>query len=187
MPEKSPQETALGLLEYKRRPLKRIERGMLKPSERHLTEDQGWKEAEAAIEEQRKASEALQREELDRAFAEARSQLGYAQSAGYGTGGAWEARRTALERGGLQERMKLGYKWDEFEAAQNLKWLYMQDQQAFQLELAKYTADIQKDLMKYMAELNDPSWWEQIGWIVGTGLSIWNPWAGAATAAKQWV
>ena len=137
-----------------------------------------YSEEEALIAEERKAGEALQRAEIDRALAEARMRLGYQQSAGYGTGGAWEARRAGIERAGLGYITTMQHGWNKFEAAEKLKILAREDMQAFQFELARYNADLQKELAKYMAELNDPAWWEQLGSIVGLGMGIFSPYFG---------
>lgn len=121
-----------------------------------------WKEYGAGL--QRELQTAY-----DRSLAEAQGRLGYGLStSGSGEGGLAEASRLALSEEAQAKRMDISQR-----AGQVLQQAYlqfMQTKDAYAFEMAKVGAQYQ--YAKEMAEMNQPSWWESLGGIVGMGVGM---------------
>jgi hypothetical protein len=132
-----------------------------------------------AVAGQEKAETALERE-----MAKLRARLGYAQSAGAGTGGRWESAKLAMGVAGAQQLQQIQSDWQMWQSQMAYQWAMMEDQQKHQIYLQNLAFQQQMQLNKQMAELNDPSWWQQFGSIIGRGLGVWGmagfPWFGSA-------
>ena len=70
--------------------------------------------------------------------------------------------------------MKIDDQWRQWEASQHLNFLNIKDQQQHQLTMGANQAYYQQEALKLQAELNDPTWWQTFGSIVGMGLGIWG-------------
>lgn len=118
--------------------------------------------------------EGLQRElqtAYDRSLAEAQGWLGYGLSmSGSGEGGLAEASRLALQTEAQNKRMDISQRADQVLQQAYLQFMQTKDQQAF--EMAKMGAQYQ--YAKEMAEMNEPSWWESLGGIVGMGVGLFG-------------
>ena len=118
----------------------------------------------------------LQREAqtaYDRSLAEAQGRLGYGLSmSGSGEGGLAEASRLALTTEAQNKRMDIASMRAKALQEAYLQFMTTKDTQAF--ELAKLAATYEYN--KKMAEMNQPSWWESVGQIIGTGLGIALAW-----------
>jgi hypothetical protein len=123
----------------------------------------------------------------DRSLAEARSNLGYSLSAtGSGEGGLANASRLALETEAQNKRMDIATKRDQVLQQAYLQFMQTKDAQSF--EMAKMKAGYEYN--KQIAEMNQPSWWESLGGIVGSGFGIvgglgWQPFASEEKAAGK--
>ena len=111
---------------------------------------------------------------LERELAKLRMRMGYNQSAGAGTGGRWDLARGNMLNAGAQKQMQLGHDWEKWEAQQAQNWAIMQDQQAHGEKMAQLQYQYNLELMKQQAELNDPTWWQTFGSIVGMGAGLWG-------------
>ena len=111
---------------------------------------------------------------LEQEMAKLRMRLGYNQSAGAGTGGWWNLAKLGMETAGMQKGQQLASDWSQWQAGQHLGYLGREDQQAHQLKLQDLQYRQQLELMRQQAELNDPSWWESFGSIVGTATAMWG-------------
>ena len=125
-----------------------------------------WKEFSTDL--QREAQTAF-----DRSYAEAQGRLGYGLSmSGSGEGGLAEASRLALTTEAQNKRMDIATMASKMMNQAHIEFLNTKDSQAF--ELQKLNIQIQAN--KQVAEMNQPSWWESLGQIIGTGLGIALAW-----------
>ena len=124
---------------------------------------------------------------LEQEMAKLRMRLGYNQSAGAGTGGWWNLAKSGMETAGMQKGQQLASDWSQWQGDQWRGYMQREDQQAYGMQMADLQYRQQLELVRQQAELNDPSWWESFGSIIGTGLGIWGmagfPLFGAAAAA----
>jgi len=111
---------------------------------------------------------------LEQEMAKLRMRLGYNQSAGAGTGGWWNLAKLGMETAGMQKGQQLASDWSQWQAGQEMNYMNREDQQAYGLQMADLQYRQQLELMRKQAELNDPSWWESFGSIVGTATAIWG-------------
>jgi len=111
---------------------------------------------------------------LERELAKLRMRLGYNQSAGAGTGGWWNLAKLGMETAGMGKQLDLQQQWQMWEAQQKSDWAKTQDAQAHQAQMMRLQGQQQLMLMQQQAELNDASWWESFGSIIGMGLGIWG-------------
>lgn len=111
---------------------------------------------------------------LEREMAKLRMRLGYNQSAGAGTAGWWNLAKLGMETTGMTKQMDLEQQWEMWEDQQKSNWAKMQDSQAHQMQMQRLQGQQQMELMRQQAELNDPTWWESFGSIIGMGLGIWG-------------
>ena len=127
-----------------------------------------------------KYNTALQRElqtAFDRSYAEAQGRLGYGLSiTGSGEGGLAEASRLALTTEAQNKRMDIKNEYNKRLEGAYYQFMLTKDAQAF--EMAKLGA--QYEYQRKLAEMNQPSWWESLGSIVGMGFGIagglgWKP------------
>jgi len=109
---------------------------------------------------------------LEREMAKLRMRMGYNQYAGAGTGGWWNLARGAMETAGMQKGMELADQWTQWQTDQYIKYMKLKDQQAHELQMAAFAYQQQMELMKQQAELNDPSWWQTFGSIVGMSAAF---------------
>ena len=109
---------------------------------------------------------------LEREMAKLRMRLGYNQSAGAGTGGWWNLAKSGMETAGMQKGQQLASDWSQWQAGQHLGYLGREDQQAHQLKLQDLQYRQQLELMRQQAELNDPTWWNSFGSVVGIGAAL---------------
>ena len=134
-----------------------------------------------------KYNTALQRElqtAFDRSYAEAQGRLGYGLSiTGSGEGGLAEASRLALTTEAQNKRMDIKNEYNKRLEGAYYQFMLTKDAQAF--EMAKLGA--QYEYQRKLAEMNQPSWWESLGSIVGMGFGIagglgWKPFSSTAKA-----
>ena len=111
---------------------------------------------------------------LEREMAKLRMRLGYNQSAGAGTGGWWNLARSGMETAGMQKGQEIANQWEQFKLQNWLDYMNREDTQSFQKDMITRQTQAQLELMKQQAELNDPTWWNSFGSIVGMGLGIWG-------------
>jgi hypothetical protein len=108
--------------------------------------------------------------------------MGYSLSAtGSGEGGLAAASRQALTTEAQNKRMDIASQRDI--ALQNayMQFMTTKDQQAF--DMAKMQAQHQYNVK--LAEMNQPSWWESLGPIVGMGLAMFGGPIGAAVGGAM--
>jgi len=100
---------------------------------------------------------------IDQEMARQRMQLGYSQSAGYGGSGMWDRAKVALGQTAMGARA---------DAAQQSQDMILQGQLGFMQNKDAVSAQQQQLALQYdynrrLAEMNDPSWWEQAAGVVG--------------------
>jgi hypothetical protein len=108
---------------------------------------------------------------FDRSYADAQGKLGYGLSmSGSGEGGLAEASRLALTQEAQNKRMDIAATRDQMLQQAYIQFMTTKDQQAF--DMAKMAAGY--EYQRKMAEMNQPSWWESLGSILGmaTALSL---------------
>jgi len=124
---------------------------------------------------------------LEREMAKLRMRLGYNQSMGAGTAGWWNLARGGMLTEGMKKYQDIASDWERWQTGQYLGYMSREDQQAHQLKMQQIAYQQQLELMRQQAELNDPTWWQTLGSIVGIGLGIWAiagfPWFTATAAA----
>ena len=124
--------------------------------------------------------EQMQRElntAFDRSYADARGRLGYGLAmGGSGEGGLAEAARMQLTTEAQNKRMDIASQRDTMLQQAYIQFMTTNDAQAF--ELAKMAANYEYN--RQIAEMNQPSFWDSLGPIVGMGLAMFGGPLGAA-------
>lgn len=105
-------------------------------------------------------------ESYQQEMARAKMKLGYAQSAGAGTSGVWDAASLALRRQGSSTRMQIKNMAEQAMWKAEATYMAVGDQFAHQEQMAH----IQGEYNLMMAELNSPGWWDALGSFAGFGL-----------------
>jgi hypothetical protein len=106
---------------------------------------------------------------FDRSYADAQGKLGYGLSmSGSGEGGLAEASRLALTQEAQNKRMDIAATRDQMLQQAYIQFMTTKDQQAF--DMAKMAAGY--EYQRKMAEMNQPTWWDSLGSIVGMGMGM---------------
>ena len=114
---------------------------------------------------------------FDRSYADARGRLGYGLAmGGSGEGGLAEAARMQLTTEAQNKRMDIAATRDTMLQQAYIQFMTTKDAQAF--ELAKMAANYEYN--RQIAEMNQPSFWDSLGPIVGMGLAMFGGPLGAA-------
>ena len=108
----------------------------------------------------------------ERALAKRQAQmkLGFAQSSGPGTAGAWGAAELALERDFGLQAVRDRNAANQFATQFKLNWNLQQDQWSQDKAMLNLNFKRQQALLQQQAELNSSSWYEQLGSIIGFGV-----------------
>lgn len=121
---------------------------------------------------------------VEQAIARRNMQLGYLRSGTAGTSGSWDAAQSALQRYGTKLQTQAESTAEQFELGQHLEFLTREDAKEHERDMALLAFRQQMALLERQAELNEPSWWQGLGSIVGLGLGVmFSPWEGTVGAA----
>ena len=101
---------------------------------------------------------------------QAKMKLGFAQSSGPGTAGAWGAAELALERDFGLQAVRDRNAANQFATQFKLNWNLQQDQWSQDKAMLNLNFKRQQALLQQQAELNSSSWYEQLGSIIGFGV-----------------
>jgi len=121
-------------------------------------------------------------DQLALAKRQAQMKLGFAQSSGPGTAGAWGAADLALERQFAVQKAAGLNEIDKYAAQFRLNWDLQQDKYDYGEDMARANFQYQQLILQQQAELNSDSWWDTAGQIVGTvaGMALTIKTGGAA-------
>lgn len=119
------------------------------------------------------ATEAELMRAYNRQIGQMRGRLGFAASSGAGGGaGYWDSAKIALEGRAMGQLGEAATASERIEAGARADWINKEDAQQFQMEQQSRQAQYRMAELNRQAELNDSSWWEDFGGIIGSIAAI---------------
>lgn len=132
-----------------------------------------WHEPELKAAAQAEEKAAL--DSANKALAEMQARYMWMRSGGAGTAGMWEMGQMNLEGQALKVRALLSATSEKYMNELHTAFLSKKDDQDFAEKMAKLQEQYREQYAETVAELNDGTWWQSLGSIVGMINAFVNP------------